>query len=142
MKLGVLSIEPCRTCIPAAVATLVVLATVGCGAGVPAGKVRVSGRVTNRGEPLAADSIVFESREGLDSCSTRADAQGNFRVVLTPGDYAVAVRKVDGDITIDGNGNFKYPPTLIPKKYGSAQTSGLSATVTRDARPIVIEIPE
>lgn len=114
----------------------------GCGPGLPPGKVRVSGRVTYKGKPLAADSVGFEAKDGSDSVVARADADGRFSVVLKPGDYHVAVRKLDGEITMDAQGAITYPPSLLPAKFASASGSGLAVTVAPAAAAIVIDIPE
>lgn len=125
------------------VAGLLALAgVVGCGPGVPPGKVRVSGTVTYKGQPLAADSVGFEAKDGSDSAVTRADADGRFSVVLKPGDYHVAVRKLDGEITMNAQGAITYPPSLLPAKFASASGSGLAVTVAPAAASIVIDIPD
>lgn len=121
----------------------VVLAAVaggGCGPRLPAGKVRVTGTVTYRAQPLAADAVGFTAKQGTESMSAKVGPDGGFAVVLTPGEYAVAVLAKDGADRMDEKGNVTVAPSLIPVKYTSPHTSGLAVVVTKDAQPLAIAL--
>lgn len=112
----------------------------------------VSGNVTFKGKPLAGATVVFHPREGI-SASRRAaagltDSAGRFTLTtLKPGDgaaagsFLVTVEKTSPTVAgasappIGESGAFPLGPDpsfakpLIPEKYFSPASSGLSAEV-------------
>lgn len=117
----------------------------GCGPGVPAGKVKVTGTVLKDGAPLAISppatgGLNFAAREGTDSGSTTIDAGGKFTVILSPGTYAVSVLAKDGVDTMDEDGKPVRATSLVKSKYESTATSGLEVTVTADGAPVAINV--
>ena len=110
----------------------------GCGPASPAGKVRVTGKVTYAAEPPEATAIFFVAKQGSESTSAKVGPDGGFVVVLSPGEYAVSMRELPGPM--DEKGNVTVVPSRIPKKYNSPQTSGLGVVVTKDAKPLSIAL--
>ena len=133
--------------------------------------VQVKGRMTHNGQPLDGASVTFSptTHEGREA-SGLTNANGEF-VVLTqgatksgcmPGSYRVSVTK---NIAVDRHGNplvfvvsddpHAPPPaglesgerptmkSVIPEKYGNAETSGLTAEVTKKGpNSFVFELTE
>jgi len=126
----------------------VLLALAGCSGGGSGSFARVSGVVTHNGAPLEGARVTFvgtsESKEGHDEVSTTTDSSGKYvisgvgkRAGLAPGLYKVVVTKLirkpgtsipeDFDQTqleMSGLG-----VNTLPKVYGSAETTKLSATL-------------
>ena len=97
----------------------------------------VSGRVTYQGAPVEGAMVVFHpaapseqqpsqaktDAEGRFAMSTHA-GQGEYQPGLAPGKYEVEIAKTEL------SGDFTRPPRqLLPPKYASAKTSGLTAEV-------------
>ena len=125
---------------------------VGCGDG-RLQTIRVTGTVTFQGEPLAEAMVAFSPAvegEGHPAVGT-TDANGRFTLQTqmgaagagtTPGDYVVTITKwevvavaarVDEDTR--GAADTAPPPSprsLIPERFASPLTSGLTATVSRE----------
>lgn len=119
---------------------VVAAASSGCGPRLPAGKVRVTGTVTYQAEPLAADAVGFFAKQGTESITAKVGPDGGFTVVLTPGEYAVSVLAKDGPDRMDEKGNVTVAPSLIPAKYTSPKTSGLTVVASQDARQCSIAL--
>jgi hypothetical protein len=113
--------------------------------------VAVSGTVTYKGSPVEGATVTFlsDSREGKGAVG-KTDASGRFTLMTfapgdgaVPGTYKVTVRKTEtqGGVVSEEEAN-KYlergqnPPAptvkdLLPEKYNSPQTSGLTAEVAQ-----------
>lgn len=110
---------------------LATLSTIGCG-GYDA---TLSGKVTLDGEPLTTGRVsLVPSGEGkVASASIKSD--GTYQVITTgeagmvPGQYGVSVRAFAPGKP-DPNGGPPMPgKALIPNRYGSGKTSGLSVDI-------------
>jgi hypothetical protein len=120
----------------------------GCGPGVPAGKVKLTGTVTFDGKPLVAGVlngavINFAAKEGNASGSAAVSPEGAFTVYLEPGEYDVAVRDNGGTergAPAASGGQREFYPVVIPARYNSADTSGISVTAAADSKPVTIAI--
>jgi hypothetical protein len=120
---------------------LTLLVLVGCGDGKLA-TVKVTGKVTLDGEPLAGASITFTPKTtgvGHPGYAT-TDASGIYKLQTsqgaadagtTPGDYLVAIRKVevDPDAPPPEPGYSPKTRSVIPTRYAQPTTSELTATV-------------
>lgn len=96
---------------------------------------QVTGTVTLDGEPLPTGSITFMPVAGTNSC-TGEIVDGKFALSTfskgdgaPPGDYKVSV---EAWTTPPGMGVEGVP--AIPKKYMDANLSGLTATISEDAK--------
>jgi hypothetical protein len=112
---------------------------------------RVTGTVTFDGEPLANANVNFTPKSEGQGHPAYAitDANGFYRLQTllgaaeagtTPGDYDVYIISVErGEIwsadpsgtSPTSSGSMGPPRSIIPERYSSAATSGLSATVER-----------
>jgi hypothetical protein len=129
-------------------AGLIGILLAGCGPGEPAGKVKLSGTVTFDGKPLVAGVlhggvINFAAKQGNGSGSAAVSPEGAFTVYLEPGDYIVAVRDNGGTERASpaaSGGQRELYPVVIPARYNSADTSGISVTAAADSKPVTIAI--
>jgi hypothetical protein len=129
---------------------IVILSSVGCGAGTkPPDLYAVSGKVTFQGKPLPGAKLVFipEKQDakappgGVPGGET--DDDGNFEMTwgtdqiagAPAGKYKVIVFAYK-DLGEAHDDEVK-PPSLIPERYNSPTTSGLTATVTDDDDNVV-----
>jgi hypothetical protein len=100
----------------------------GCGSQLPT----VQGLVTLDGEPLPNARVVFESPDRPMAVAT-TDNQGRYDVMtgtqrgMATGNYQVAISAYE---TRDGGSESPVPILSTPKRYNSAQTSGLSVEIT------------
>jgi hypothetical protein len=111
-------------------------------------RVPVSGMVVHRGQPVAEATVIFEPVGSTPAATGKTDAAGRFQLTTfdasdgaVPGDYKVAVRKVQvtpGSRPADAPDDLAAPPPdekwLLPVKYGHTASSGLTATVKADAK--------
>jgi hypothetical protein len=121
-----------------------VTALVGCGGTYDAS---VEGLVTLDGNALPTGSISFVPVNGGPQAYAMVDTSGNYEVYtgreagLPAGEYAVAIvaRKPS---TAMSAGNGPPPPgeQITPRKYASADTSGLRFTVDPGSNEINIEL--
>ena len=125
----------------AGVAALVLAIVAGCNAGPkgPAGAVKVSGKVTCGGEPLPTGTLIFQGGGGT-SVTARIEKGGAFTTMLMPGDHTVVVTAKDGVDTMDETGKPVPAKSLVPEKYSSGNTSGLTVTVTAKGDPLTIAL--
>lgn len=122
---------------------------VGCGS--PAsveGVVATTGTVTHQGQPVEGATVTFAPDGSGRACSGLTDASGRFKMTtLQPGDgsipgkYKVSVSKSElvGDMSHEetmayieqhGKGPTITVKELLPAKYKSTESSGLTAEVT------------
>lgn len=116
----------------------------GCGHSEP-GVVPVRGKVTLNGGPWPKAGTLFFTPagtvEGSDPSKSRPgsapfDTDGSFTVTsfqpgdgLFPGTYQVSVECLDAPLTMANDGRSVGGKSLIPARYQSGSTSGLSVTV-------------
>lgn len=133
-------------------ACLTLICTLGCGGGGPdkfqkarPKTTKASGTVTYNGQPLADAIIVCAPKavgEKAVSATATSDSSGNFSLQAfppengaAPGDYLVTIQKNAKAETVAAKpGSHDQPAagppkSLIPEKYGKAETSGLTLTV-------------
>lgn len=125
----------------AAIVVAVLAIATGCSSGPkgPPGAVKVTGKVTCGGEPLPAGTVIFQSGGG-SSTTARIEAGGAFTTMLVPGEHTVVVSAKDGVDTMDEKGNPVPAKSLVPEKYASSKTSGLTVTVTSKGDPLSIAL--
>ena len=139
-----------RTTMPLAA----MLAIAGCGPGRPA-TVPVTGTVTLDGQPVAGASVMFSPAQSGHPASGRTDQSGNFTVrTFEPGDGAlpgrhtvtVTLQKTAG-MTADPDGlegdvapGGLQVEWIVPRKYASQKTSGLTVEVQRGMEPVRLEL--
>ena len=141
---------------------LVAVFTIGCGGN--KGKldtVEVSGTITYKGKPVEGATVVFESGEGAaGNTEGTTDGTGKYVFKASLGKNKVSVSKVAGgggpktpDEAMQGmmgqtkqgggggggdssQGNMKYGENSheLPQKYAQPRTSGLTASVTSNAK--------
>ena len=125
----------------------------------------VTGTVTQAGKPVEGAQIILVPKDKSgESATATTDALGKFAMGTyeakdgaRSGSYAVKVSKFDNPVPTNlGTVNMSYeeqqrlydpnakqpdpPKNLLPKKYESELTSGLSHTVTSSATKLDIEI--
>jgi hypothetical protein len=132
-----------RRGIPAALAGVLVLAVVGCGGG---NEATVEGVVTLDGQPLSRGTVSFIPEAGGAGATASIAQDGTFSARtgraagLQPGEYAITVRARE-DSAIPAKGGLPMPGKLItPKKYDSASTSGLRATINSGDNDLKLEL--
>ena len=110
-----------------ALTCVLVSAFSGCGSKLPV----VRGTVTMDGEPLAEARVVFEAPDRPMAVAT-TDEAGRYDVMtgsqrgMAAGSYNVAISAY---VTKDGGMESPMPILRTPKRYNSAQTSGLTAVI-------------
>jgi hypothetical protein len=105
----------------------------------------VTGEVTLDGEPVAGAAVAFlpdDSTPDAAAAQAVTDDRGRFEVVtifdqgrttragMTPGTYGVQITRLQPPPPTAGLS--QAPRNMLPKKYASPATSGLSATVAPD----------
>jgi len=130
------------------IAIFMAVTLVGCG-GAKLKTIEVSGTVTFDGAPLAGAQVNFSPKtegEGLPGYGY-TDASGKYKLQTmqgeadagtTPGEYLVTILKFEPQETppeVEGKPSVQLPPpkSLIPVRYNRAETSGLTATVSKDS---------
>ena len=120
----------------------------GCASAGLEGTIAASGTVTHNGQPVEGAAVVFSPEGEGRAASGLTDASGRFQLqTLTagdgvmPGKYQVAISKTEVEGGMSEEESLAYaekhgaPPTvtvkeLLPEKYKSPATSGLTAEVT------------
>ncbi len=102
---------------------------VGCGPRAPAGMLSINGTVTLGGKPVPKGAVHFVAEDASKTRSARIDATGRFHAALWPLDYRIAVTADEHPAMVGDNGVEIPAKSLVPLKYTSAATSGLTATV-------------
>ena len=140
------------------------LMVIGCGDDGLGKRYPVSGKVTYKNQPLATGTVTFYATGGKDAetrGATGAIKDGSYSMStiggedgVFPGDYQVAIaslnvdmsqakanqEKVGGSFRQDDVAKaYKSAESVIPKKYGSTEKSGLKAKV--EARSNTIDFP-
>jgi hypothetical protein len=117
---------------------LPVVLLLGCGPARPR-TVVVSGTVTYKKEPVKGATILLAPKTHGSPALATTDLDGKYRLRTfangdgaVPGDYVVSMSAYVRVPAATGSGQPAAPPKtkwLIPKKYGSSRTSGLTVTV-------------
>jgi hypothetical protein len=114
---------------------------IGCGPNTPAGKVKLTGTVTCDGKLLEGGVINFVAKQGTANGSAGISQKGGFTVFLVPGEYDVAVRDNSGMRPPDtAKGSPIFIPRVVPERFTSADSSGLSVTAAADSKPVTIAL--
>jgi hypothetical protein len=114
---------------------------IGCGPRAPAGKVMLTGTVTCDGKILEGGVINFVAKQGPANGSAGISLKGGFTVFLVPGEYDVAVRDNSGMRPPDtAKGPPIFIPRVVPERFTSANSSGLSVTAAADSKPVTIAV--
>ena len=167
---GVLTVMRCRGVVGARsqgrFGALIALAlttglVMGCGAGGPAVE-PATGVVTMDGSPVAGATVIFTPAAGGVSATGITGSDGRFSLASVVsgkswpgagvGSYTVTVSKVEVDAaaSIDPN-DPKYDPLasvnpgagpkyVVPRGYGAAATSGLTATIAKGKNDVKFEL--
>jgi hypothetical protein len=137
-----------RRYIAMALATAVVLSSIGCGgSGLDFGQ--VNGKLTLDGKPLGNAEVTFQPASG-PLASGESDAQGNFKLMSSTGDkgalvgsHKVLVRPTlaggAGGSASDGNTS-GGDAAKIPAIYQDMSTSNLTANVSAGENTITLEL--
>ena len=140
------------------VAALLVVCLGGCGANDGSQPIRAGGVVTYQGKPLPNAEVVFAPEDQRRVANAITDGEGRFSLgTYRPGDGALPGKH---RVTIIARGPAKQPPPgspaalmpedytvpgdpLIPAKYFSPATSGLSAVVgTRGGNDVGVHLQD
>lgn len=113
----------------------------------------VGGKITLSGKPLPGGFVTFQSDDGTRSVVGDINAQGEYQIRthdsagLPPGKYKVAVKppappRASDEPPLAGEAlTYEAPKErLVPLKYASFETSGLSADVTLDVKSYDFEL--
>ncbi|WP_235935126.1 hypothetical protein [Candidatus Laterigemmans baculatus] len=99
----------------------------------------VSGTVTFNGEPLQAGTVIFTPKAGGPPAYGEIQSDGTYALTTfedgdgaVPGSHGVAVSAVEFK-----NPDLPVATTVIPMKYSSEQTSGLTAEVAEQDMNVV-----
>jgi hypothetical protein len=120
-----------------------VLAICGCTGSSGPETVEVVGTITMDGKPIEGANVIFHpigtaTNVLASQATTNADGRfelsthvgkGEFKRGVVPGEYAVAVAKLD---TAAIAKTYAPPSNLLPKRFANPETSELKATVAAD----------
>lgn len=114
-----------------------------CGPSVPSGKVRLAGKVICGTKALAGGVVLLQAVGGTESATAIIGPDNAFSTIVSPGEYAVAVRASEPDGPIDPKRGFPRPgKSLVPFKYDSADTSGITVSAVKGAPAITISLDD
>lgn len=142
-----------------AAALVLVWSTVGCGPSRP-DTVKVSGNVTLDGEPVEGATVALIPSDGSQPARGVTDASGEFTLTTfeagdgaIPGQYTATVTKIDESAAAaaeEASGEMDTPTDtedpmasakhLLPMKYSSPSTSGLTVEVEKGMAPLALEL--
>src|SRR5262249_21050575 len=117
---------------------------VGCGKGAgDGGLTLVAGKVTVDGKPLGTGAVTFHPDAAKGNTTPHIpvgvlDAEGNYKLVsgtregAPPGWYKVTVSAQE---PADEKNPYAPPKSIINRKFGDVQTSGLAAQVVENPAP-------
>jgi hypothetical protein len=117
-----------------------VLVLAGCGKATPDGMITVTGTVACGGKPLPKGAVHLVPADATKAALARIDGSGRFRADVWPLDYRIAVTADEQPAYVDDNGREIPAQSLVPLKYTSVRTSGLSATVDADHRTVTLDL--
>lgn len=117
----------------------------GCSGGSRPPTIPVQGKITYKGQPVTQGMVTFQAVKPAEGYPQRPatgtiNPDGTYQLAtfeagdgVIPGEYKVAVVSKTGEDTLDNpNAVAKW---LIPEKYGTADKSGLTATISPDDSP-------
>ncbi len=107
----------------------------------------VQGSVTYNGQPLTTGTVFFVPEGGGPTAEGQVREDGTFELTTyeegdgaVPGQHGVMIhaeRELEEVLPEDEDPDNPPDPQLIPAKYSSVETSGLTATVTVDGENTV-----
>ncbi|HBO43810.1 MAG TPA: hypothetical protein DD670_07740 [Planctomycetaceae bacterium] len=124
--------KTCRAFLRLVLTLTFVVSLIGCGSKLPFDAAQVTGTVTFRGKPLEHGEIVFLPMEGTPGPQAvgtiQADGTFEMRSGNLPG-VALGTHRVTvhcrGELPPEQATSLALPQSLIPEKYGVAETSPL-----------------
>lgn len=128
--------DPVRVFTTIAIAAVLLLAAVGCG---PAEKrvatAPVKGKISYKGAPVTTGNVMFIPSGGGPPATAEIQADGTYSLKTyepedgaVPGDHVVTVTAIQLS-TGSPEDPASDPKLLVPTKYSSSKTSGLTASV-------------
>nr|AYC79401.1 hypothetical protein [uncultured bacterium] len=123
------------------------LAFSGCGGGTP-GKpkpIPVSGKVVWNGQPVTTGSVLFSpvDRDKGHLATGEIDSKGNYvastfekKDGVVPGSYKISVNVFEGEDPVAK----KPGKPILPQKYYTGETSGLTATIEAKDKTKVVDL--
>lgn len=114
----------------------------------------VEGRVTYNGQPLKFGTVMFQNVKGGQPAIGMIQPDGSFKLAtpkagdgVRPGNYEVAVSCYENHdpskAPVADRGDMSPGKSLVPQKYMTAATSGLTAEVKPEGNePIVLELTD
>lgn len=136
-------------CTMAALSALLLVGLSGCGGEVSGQKdtASVQGTVTYQGQPLTTGTVFFVPAGGGPTAEGQIREDGTFELTTyeegdgaVPGQHGVMIhaeREMKAVLPEDEDPDNPPDPQLIPAKYSSVETSGLTATVTAEGENTV-----
>jgi len=119
----------------------------GCGNGLPAGKVRATGKVLLDGQPITHTGdglfiVNLASKENSNTSTARFDkTDGTFEIIIEPGEYNASVTATDGfDQDDERRGRVIPAKSLVPEKYKSLDTSDAVVVVPANGGEILVQL--
>lgn len=134
----------CAHRLPSASAVLlcILLLAGGCGPRFPIGMIAVTGTVTMGGKPVPKGDVHFIPEDQSKTAAARI-SNGRFQASVWPLSYRLAVSSNAQPGMVDEQTGQQIPAvSLVPEKYRSATTSGLTVTIDADHRTVAIDITE
>ena len=127
--------------------SLSALVLTGCGNGLPAGKVKATGKVLLDGQPIthSGDGVFIvnlANKNNSNTSTARFDkTDGSFEIIIEPGEYIASVTATDGfDQDDEIRGRVIPAKSFVPKKYHSLDTSDATVLVPKNGGEIVVQL--
>ena len=119
----------------------------GCGNGLPAGKVKATGKVLLDDQPITHSGdglfiVNLANKNNSNTSTARFDkTDGSFEIVIEPGEYIASVTATDGfDQDDEKRGRVIPAKSLVPKKYNSLDTSDATVLVPDNGGEILVQL--
>jgi hypothetical protein len=127
---------------------LIVCFAIGCGRKGGLETAPVTGKVTYKGKPLPNGTVMFVPAEGPAATGEIA-ADGTYHLSTygsddgaVLGQHKIAITALADMSNLLPEQRNPLPPSLIPDKYMSQDTSGLTAEVKRGENKVDLELPK
>ena len=127
--------------------SLSALVLTGCGNGLPAGKVKATGKVLLDGQPITHSGdglfiVNLANKNNSNTSTARFDkTDGSFEIIIEPGEYIASVTATDGfDQDDEIRGRVIPAKSFVPKKYHSLDTSDATVLVPKNGGEIVVQL--
>lgn len=136
-----------RIQISAVALALLVALLAGCNRG--PNLVKVTGKITLNGKPLEGAAVLFHPQSGGRPASGQTDATGRFRLTTireddgaAPGQHTVtvALTRMSRQIQEGESWDESAVEYIVPARYGTPHTSGLSVHVVRGMAPVDLSL--